>query len=300
MNVRTLETDDAEELRALWSSAAHFDPLSPELLQEKVWDDPDFDPELTLVGVIDGRIAAAGMAVGRARDEATCCLKMFGVADGFRRRGYGTALLRHLESRLAERGFDAVRVGESSPNYLTPGVDVRYTHAISFFEARGFARIGQTYNMSVDLTRAAYDTQQGVDDLAARGVDIRRAEKSDHPALDRFLKKHWPAWRKEVGMAFRNDPVSLHLARMDGKIVAFSAYDCNNVGTSWFGPMGTAEASRGKGLGTVLLWACLDDLRDQGHERAIIPWVGPVDFYVHAASARISRVFFRYEKSLVA
>ncbi|MFV1981354.1 MAG: GNAT family N-acetyltransferase, partial [Rhodothermia bacterium] len=100
----------------------------------------------------------------------------------------------------------------------------------------------------------------------------------------------------EISNCFSNMPVSLHLAFRDEALVAFSGYDGNNVGTGWFGPMGTAESARGAGIGGVLLKRCLADIKAQGKHEAIIPWVGPVGFYAHHVGARISRVFLRLEK----
>ena len=87
-------------------------------------------------------------------------------------------------------------------------------------------------------------------------------------------------------------------------MLGFSAYDANNIGasatgTGWFGPMGTAAAARGRGVGAVLLKRCLADMAAQGHAVSTIPWVAPVGFYAHHVGAHISRVFYRYEKRVV-
>ncbi len=62
--------------------------------------------------------------------------------------------------------------------------------------------------------------------------------------------------------------------------------------------MGTIPAAEGQGLGRILLWRCLRDQKAQGHPTAIIPWVGPIDFYTRYASAQITRIFDRYAKHI--
>ena len=81
-------------------------------------------------------------------------------------------------------------------------------------------------------------------------------------------------------------------------MIGFAAHDANNVGTGWFGPMGTAPEFRGRRIGEVLLKRCLADTRAQGLTQATIPWVGPTEFYERTVRARITRRFVRLEKRL--
>lgn len=185
---------------------------------------------------------------------------------------------------------------KTGPNYLTPGLDVRYTMAMLFFLKHGYERFGETYNLTVDLTGQTFETERAEAALAGRGVTIRRARPDDQVALTALLEIHWPAWKAEVDKSLLPDPPSLHLAFYDDQVIGFSAYDTNNLNSGWFGPMGTDPDYRSLGIGEVLLKRCLGDQKDQGHRSAIIPWVGPISFYAHHAGATIDRVFYRYEK----
>jgi mycothiol synthase len=80
--------------------------------------------------------------------------------------------------------------------------------------------------------------------------------------------------------------------------MAFSAHEGNNKGTGWFGPMGTSAELREKGAGSILLKKCLKDMKEMGFVKAIIPWVGPIPFYMHHVNSKVERVFWRYEKIL--
>ena len=82
----------------------------------------------------------------------------------------------------------------------------------------------------------------------------------------------------------------------DGAILGFAAYGSSRP--SWFGPMGTTAAARGRGIGSVLLRRCLADQRANGYDTAQIGWVGPMPFYSTAVGARVERVFFLYRKQL--
>lgn len=289
---------DAGAVRALWNRSVRFDPLTPALLEEKVWADPGYTPETVLVYEWGGEIV--GFAQGVVRDHGAGqrgYVKLLAVDAAHRRRGIGGELLAVIEASLREGGAGAVRVAESAPNYLTPGLDARYTPGVLFFEKHGYRRIGETSNLEVDLDREDWSTGAEEADLAAGGFTVRRAEAGDGEAVRAFLGIHWPPWVAEVEAALAHDPPTLHLALKEREIIAFAAHDANNVGTGWFGPMGTAPTARGQGLGRVLLRRCLHDQRAQGLRRAVIPWVGPIAFYAHHAGAELVRIFYRYEKN---
>lgn len=298
MTLRPLRRPDAEALLGLWNRAAAHDPLSPALFEEKVWADPGVTPDLALAADDGGEIAGFAVGVVRpAEGGPRGVIKLLAVAPERQREGIGSRLVDALESAMRDAGATTVRLGESPPNYLTPGLDPRYTRAMLLFEQRGYERLQEAYHMAADLNQP-FDTAEAERALDADGVTVRRAAPDDRPAVEAFLEKNWPPWQAEVGRTFENEPVSLHLALEGGAVLGFSAYDANNVGTGWFGPMGTAAAARGRGVGAVLLKRCLADMRAQGHATSTIPWVAPIAFYAHHVGAEISRIFYRYEKRL--
>ena len=291
MELRGLQRGDRDAVLDLWNRAVQFDALAAAVFEEKTCGDPDFDPDLAVVAVDDGDVA--GFAVGVVRGEAgRGYVKLLAVDPERQREGIGTALLEVIERRLARNGARTIRLLESAPNYLVPGIDTRYEASLAFSAAMGYRQVGEAQNLSVDLSQRI--APRAVPD----GVEVRRAVPEDEMALTAFLGLHWPAWKAEAGVASRNDPSTLHLALRDGHVVGFAAWDANNRGTGWFGPMGVAPEARGAGLGCVLLQRCLDDMRGQGHDAAVIAWVDNAPFYARCAGAVPSRTFHRFEKSL--
>lgn len=297
MIIRPIRRDDAEALCSLWNRSAPHDPLTLALLHEKVWGDTSFDLQTALVAEHEGVCVGFGLGMLRpAADEYRGYIKLLAVDPRHRRKGIGGKLLASLEENLWMRGATVLRVCESAPNYLTPGLDVRYTFGMLFFEKHGYKRFGETYNLDVDLTTRSFDTSTEERQLLKQGRTIRRATLADNDGVMALLQAQWSPWQAEVATCFTNSPISLHIALAEDRVVGFSAYDTNNLGTAWFGPMGTAPSERGLGIGGVLFQRCLRDMRDHGHTRSIIPWVGPIGFYAHYANATIARVFYRYEK----
>jgi GNAT superfamily N-acetyltransferase len=299
MILRPLRRTDTEPLLQMWNASARYDPMAPELLEEKTWGDTDFDPAMALVSEQDGDLT--GFMVGLARSTADGPLgviKLAAVAAGHRRRGTGSRLLQSVETLLSNKGARTVRVCESPPNYLTPGIDGRYSAAPHFFEKHGYRRWGEACNMTVDLEGRSFSTADEEQALRGLGIEVRRARPEDAEAVAQLLDRHWPSWNAEVGLSLGNCPPTLHLALHNGEAVAFSAWDANNRGTGWFGPMGTAPGARRQGIGHVLLFRCLSDIAASGQAVATIPWVDPVGFYEQCVSAAVSRIFHRYEKVL--
>ena len=289
MDIRGLPRDDRDSILGLWNRAAPFDALDADLLEEKAWGDTDFDPDLALAAVDDGVIVGFVVGVQRSALQRGY-VKLLAVEPACQRQGIGRALLDRVESRLAQQGARSIRLLESAPNYLVPGIDTRYEAAIVFAAAAGYDHVGDAQNLSVDL--AAARPARAVPD----GVEVRRAAQDDGAALYAFLDRHWPSWKAEAAVALRNEPATLHLALRNERIVGFAASDANNRGTGWFGPMGVAPEERGSGIGCVLLHRCLDDLRAQGHDAAVIAWADNAPFYERCAGAVPTRTFARFEK----
>ncbi|MDX2161764.1 MAG: GNAT family N-acetyltransferase [bacterium] len=116
------------------------------------------------------------------------------------------------------------------------------------------------------------------------GIDLRRglgAEK--HLVLSWIRRQFWEAWASETDVAFARAPVSCFIAVQDNIPVGFSCYDTTRKG--FFGPIGTDDAVRGRGVGKALLLLTLYDMWANGYGYAIIGGVGPADFYAKACGA---------------
>nr|WP_173042737.1 GNAT family N-acetyltransferase [Phytohabitans flavus] len=253
-------------------------------------------PGIGFAATADGELAGVVLGSLSHRDDSIGHVDLIAVRRDVRRQGIGRALLARAEGALAGRGAVEVLLAGNPPYYAWPGIDVRYTPAVCAANALGYEQDRTAWNMTADLTTIE-STVEAEERLAAGGVTVRRAEAGDVPALVEFARANFSdGWAGEVSDSVGRPGAGCHVALRDGEVLGFAAYGSSRP--SWFGPMGTAPAAQGLGIGGVLLRRCLRDQRDAGFRQAQIGWVGPVPFYASAVGARIERVFFLYRKEL--
>jgi hypothetical protein len=92
-------------------------------------------------------------------------------------------------------------------------------------------------------------------------------------------------WANEVESAFSQLPVNCWIAQKGNDILGFACFEA--TAKNFFGPTGTLEALRGKGIGKILLVKSLQSMKEMGYAYAIIGGVGPADFYKNTVGASI-------------
>ena len=125
MRIRRFELADEAAVAALWQECQLTRP----------WNDPHKDiarklavqPELFLVGVTDGAVMASVMA---GYEGHRGWMNYLAVAARFRGRGFGRALVEHVELLLLERGCPKVNLQVRASN----------PQAIAFYRRLGYAQ----------------------------------------------------------------------------------------------------------------------------------------------------------------
>src|SRR5262249_19043281 len=152
-------------------------------------------------------------------------------------------------------------------NYLSPGLDARYTQGRTFLEANGFKMIGEVFNLRskmADNPRISDERSQALEERTReKGYELRRAEVAEELPLASWVEHTFaPVWAHEMLRALSGPRRAVHVAFHKDVPVAFACADGNNQGLGWFGPAGTVESHRGAGLGEALLMRCLLDVKD--------------------------------------
>lgn len=300
--VREAADADAEAIHEACAAALNLDAVAAPALVDLLWKAEVNRRRVALVaddlaGVIFASTGwagppdnspAGGSAVGKS--PAVGHIDLLAVHPRAQGRGLGRALVTAAEERLAGLGAGEVRFAGNPPCYAWPGIDVRYTPALCLAERLGYERYQMAWNMTADLC-TDLSTDDDVRRLAEIAVEVRAAPAGRRDTVVEFARTHWnDSWAWEVEHA-----AGCHYAVRSGEFLGFAAWGAR---PTWFGPMGTAPAARGLGIGRVLLRRCLADQRDAGLDRAEIGWVGPLRFYSRAVGARAERVFALYRRRL--
>ena len=120
--------------------------------------------------------------------------------------------------------------------------------------------------------------------LEESGIVVRRAQALEKNLVVRWVDKIFgDNWASECDVAFSQQPITCFIAMVDNRLAGFACHDV--AYKNFFGPTGVDEAHRGRGLGKVLLLACLHAMADRGYAYGIIGGVGPAKFYEKTVGA---------------
>lgn len=130
------------------------------------------------------------------------------------------------------------------------------------------------------------DIQSLEQKLTKEGIIFRRPIAPEKSNVMAWVSENFsPYWTNEVDVSFSFLPTHCFIAQRGNEILGFACYETTSK--NFFGPTGTMESMRGKGIGKVLLVKSLLALKEMGYTYAIIGGVGPEDFYKKAVDATI-------------
>lgn len=264
---------DAIEAVARLGSRALLDP--PSLAELARAFDPVDRPAVWLGDPAVG-------VVGCTWDGDAGFLRFLAVAPEARGRGVGRALVARAEAELRERGARSVTTGADAPYYLWPGVDTRELAAVCLFERLKYARHETNFNMDVELATLPPDPG-----------GWRVATDADRATVAAWSDTHWPHWRAEMLRGLDQD--GLVITEDTDGIAAVCATGVNR--DRLVGPVAVRRDLLGQGAGVAPLLGALHRLREAGHARVEIAWVGPVVPYARVG-ATIGRTFLVARKEL--
>lgn len=138
------------------------------------------------------------------------------------------------------------------------------------------------------------DARHHRDRMAQAGLMLRHAMTFERGIVTDWIRTHFSrGWADEVQACFARQPVSCILALRPSarpgapadrfEILGFAAYEATARG--FFGPMGTLESARGRGVGAAVCLEALHAMGAMGYGYAAIGGVGPAEFYSRVCGA---------------
>ncbi len=287
LQVRTYLPGDEVGIVNCWNSALKNDPLSLDVFVRKVLLDPNFDPKGAIVACKDGAVVGYAQCVVRQYPN------MYdGLEEG---KGWVSALacsepnvcarlLAEADSYFRGKGRREVWFSSYTPNYFWPGIDrVSYPSIYQALRSAGYEDVYDALAMDADLW-PSIQHPDGLGELEAKlrseGFEIHELRTNEIVPLLEFLKQSFPAdwYRHFLELASRGVPSEQVVVATRGERVVGYAQFWGNDGYEWacagehFGPFGVEPSLRGKGIGTLLLYRCLENMRKKGVHRAFFLW----------------------------
>ncbi len=299
IDIGELGETDWPALTELCRRALPLDEWTEALIRRRMEEEPNYQPAFQIGAWAGDRLVGAILGGTRGSGEGRVgAIRLVAVDAKQRRQGIGSRMLGELERRLKADGVEVARVGGTAPSYFWPGIDIRYTPAFCLFHKHGYRRFDDAVNMDVDLASRDWNTDADEARLREQGFAFRRLEPADRTEFGAWLTEWWsPPWHFEGIGTYGNDPISTFVATRDGRICAFASYNATAF-PGGFGPTGTEPPLQGRGLGRILFFRCMADLKAQGHRISEVCWTGPIAFYARIVGAQMSRVFYFMEKRL--
>ena len=272
LTIRPYMGGDEQELLNTWHAAIPDDRISESLFRTQVLLDPNFHPENVPVAVKDGRVVGFIVALTRqvplflqGLEPENAWITAFGVHPAYQRQGIGKALFDYILARLQADGRKSLEIAPYVPNYFVPGIDTKaYPSTIQYLENHhGFTTLYHAISMGADLTGFSIpsDLQERIRQSEENdNLTINPISPSDIPDLMPFLSEYfgWDWFRHAQSYLldyFGGNPhnICFLVARLNGGVVGF----CQQKNER-FGPFGVRPDCRGKGIGRMLLFKCLE------------------------------------------
>lgn len=286
---RTFRPDDTDRLVELIARGMPGDAVSREWFAEYVLLDPNFDAH----GLIVAADADTGEPLGfvyavRSRSTAGIPVDPDGgwitvgaVHATARRHGIGTELARRAMAYLRAEGSRWVVYSGYPPAYFLPGLDVdAYPDGLRLLERAGFQTVSRPVAMdrSLPTYRPPPATMKKQATREDEGYRFGPASVGEIPEVMTFASSSLaPDWGEVIRQAVVRSgrPDRVVLARDPvGAVVGFATFGAYRGAVERFGPFGVDEASRGLGLGAILLHATLGRMRAESAHSAWFLWTG--------------------------
>lgn len=309
--IDTYKQEYMEQIITGWNETLIFDPISEERFLQQVLMDENFDPNLALVLLVEDKVAGFCLGIKRRYPYLTRGLEenrgwisiMFVVTE-YQGKGYGKALLNEVEKRLKKEQVKEITLCAYSPNYFTPGVDLKYEKALTLFEQGGYVKGTDAVSMQKNLFsyNIPQKTQDMIGQLKEEGISFSTYSLLYMEKLLAFVEKEFDAgWVRNILQAIRNgeaEDTILISTDKDNQVIGYCMRKIDG-NDARFGPIGVKESVRSKGIGGILFDLQMREMQKRGIYYAYFLWThGAAMRFYERHGMSVYRTYQLYRKNI--
>jgi mycothiol synthase len=306
-SIRQYNAEDEQEVVALWNRCLPRDEILLNTFRRKIILDPNFDLRGCFVAIAKKRIVGFLLSLRRrypyydlGLERGKGWITMFFVHPDWRRKLIATKLLEQAEQFLKSQSVTEVSISDYTPNYFIPGVDLdANADAFAFLQSRGYRKVESVYGMGKSLVDFQIPDEMNAmaQKLSNAGFTFSLFRPAYTTKLLEFLRQHYPGDLFRVALErLTEEPEcdEILLALKDGDVVGFSHF----LGER-FGPFGIHPEYYGRGLGPLLYYNTVMQMRKKGKHNLWLAWTtGKAKDFYHKVGLKVLRRHAIMKKTL--
>jgi mycothiol synthase len=312
-SIRYYQAEDEQAVLALWNQCLPRDEISLNTFRRKIILDPNFDARGCFVATAKPQRGLQKEVVGfllsiRRRypyfdlglEPGKGWVTAFFVHPQWRRQHVATKLLIEAERFLKQEAVEEIFVSDYTPNYFIPGVDLdAYAEAFLFLKESGYKKVENVYGMGRSLidVHVPEEVNGVIKKLSESGFTVSVFKPCYTLKVLEFLRENYPGdlFRVALERITENPECDEILVALKGdEVVGFSHFLDER-----YGPFGIHKDYIGRGLGPMLYYSTIQQMREKGKHNLWLAWTtGRAKDFYHKVGLKVIRRHMIMKKNI--
>ena len=262
-----------------WNQSLVADPINGARFVSNIVGDPAMESK-GLPVIVDENGSVIGFAyvtvsyprarLAESNQGAVGWLNAIGIRPDKRRMGYGLQCMQAVREYLAYYDCQSLNIAAFAPKYIMPGVDVEtYPEAQIFFRKMGFEPRSEVVSMQADLRTFQVPLEIAEQEAEANthGIFIEAMSEEFLVSLLEFIHHDLGSQADQVirqALGYGRNIQQIFVARSANDVIGYCMYGIYDGNPERFGPFGVRSDHRGWHLGKILLYRCMQAMKENG------------------------------------
>lgn len=296
--IRQYRAEDELAVVALWNRCLPRDEILLNTFRRKIILDPNFDLRGCFVAVAKKHIVGFMLSLRRrypyfdlGLEKGKGWITVFFVDPEWRRQEIAAKLLAQAEQFLESQSVKEICVSDYTPNYFIPGIDLdTNAEAFAFLKKFDYKKTQSVYGMGRSLVdfHIPQEMEEVERKLSDAGIAITLFRPAHTLKLLEFLRKEYPGDLFRVALERLTDNPEcdeILVALKDDQVIGFSHFLDER-----FGPFGIDPEFTGRGLGPLLYFQTVQQMRKKGRHNLWLAWTtGKAKDFYHKVDLKVHR-----------